>query len=82
MAMGGYTSSFCHHEKFLCSIPDGIDKAKAAPLLCAGVTMYDPLKFYGFHEGPSRTVGIIGVGGLGTMGIKLAKAMGHRVVAI
>jgi len=44
--------------------------------------MYDPLKFYGFHEGPSRTVGIIGIGGLGTMGIKIAKAMGHRVVAV
>lgn len=44
--------------------------------------MYDPLVYYGFNEGKKRTVGIIGIGGLGTMGIKLAKAMGHEVVAI
>lgn len=66
----------------VCKIPSGIDLAKAAPLLCAGITMYDPLKFYGYLDGPKKTVGIVGIGGLGTMGIKLAKAMGHKVVAI
>lgn len=56
--------------------------AKAAPLLCAGITMFDPLKYYGCLEKKNMTIGIIGIGGLGTMGIKLAKAMGHQVVAI
>ena len=44
--------------------------------------MYDPLVHWGFASGPKRTVGIVGIGGLGTMGIKLAKALGHTVVAI
>lgn len=50
--------------------------------MCAGITLYDPLKHWGFTTGPSRSVGIIGIGGLGTMGIKLAKALGHTVYAI
>ena len=62
-------------------IPDGIPLECAAPILCAGITMYDPLKHWGATAG-NKTVGIIGIGGLGTMGIKLAKAMGNRVIAI
>lgn len=50
--------------------------------MCAGITLYDPLKHNGFTTGPKRTVGVIGIGGLGTMGLKLAKAMGHKIVAI
>jgi len=64
-------------------MPANLDLAAASPLLCAGVTMWDPLRHWGFTKGDQKkTVGIIGVGGLGTMGIKLAAALGHRVVAI
>jgi len=53
------------------------------PLLCAGITMYDPLVYHGAADGKKKmTIGVIGVGGLGTMGIKYAHAMGHKVVAI
>ena len=55
---------------------------KAAPILCAGITLYDPLKYHGAVGGKPMCIGVIGIGGLGTMGIKLAKALGHRVVAI
>ena len=55
---------------------------KAAPILCAGITLYDPLKYYGACEKKNMKIGIIGVGGLGTMGIKIAKALGHTVYAI
>ncbi len=55
---------------------------KASPILCAGITMYSPLKHWGYTTGEKKTVGIVGVGGLGTMGIKIANALGHRVVAI
>ncbi len=63
-------------------IPDGLQLDKAAPILCAGITMYDPIKSYGGTSGKKMTIGIIGVGGLGTMGIKIANALGHTVVAI
>ena len=69
------------HEHFVIKVADEIPLEKAGPLLCAGITMYDPLKHWGASEG-NKSVGIIGIGGLGTMGIKLAKAMGNRVVAI
>ena len=63
-------------------IPDEIPIDKAGPILCAGITMYDPLRYHGATKGEKMTIGIIGVGGLGTMGIKLSKALGHHVVAI
>lgn len=59
-----------------------MDLAKAAPIFCAGITVYDPLSYHGYTQMTGKTVGIAGVGGLGTMGIKLAKALGHKVVAI
>jgi len=60
-----------------------MDLEKVGPIMCAGITMYDPLRHWGAtKEGSHMCIGIIGVGGLGTMGIKLAKALGHRVVAI
>lgn len=70
------------HEHFLTKIHDGMDLAKSAPILCAGITLYDPLRHWGFTETSGKTVGVVGIGGLGTMGIKFAKAMGHKVVAI
>jgi len=63
-------------------IPDGIPLEKAGPILCAGISMYDPLRHWGATKGVKMTIGIIGLGGLGDMGIKLAKALGHTVVAI
>lgn len=80
---GGYTASHTCDERFVFKIPESLPIEKAAPLLCAGITMYDPLKHWGAtKEGAKMTIGVVGIGGLGTMGIKLAKAMGHRVVAI
>lgn len=81
MTFGGYSGSNVVHEDFVIKIPDGMDITKAAPILCAGITMYSPLKYWNCTEG-GKTVGIVGIGGLGTMGIKLAKALGNEVVAI
>lgn len=78
---GGYTGSNVVHEDFVIKIPEGMDIQKAAPILCAGITMYSPLNHWGCKEG-GKTVGIVGIGGLGTMGIKLAKALGNEVIAI
>jgi len=63
-------------------IPDGIPLECAAPILCAGITMYDPLRYWGATKGKKMTIGIVGIGGLGTMGIKLSKALGHDVIAV
>lgn len=78
---GGYSGSHVCNEKFVVKIPDGLDMERAAPILCAGITMYDPLAHWGALNG-GKTVGIVGIGGLGTMGVKMAKAMGNKVVAI
>jgi uncharacterized zinc-type alcohol dehydrogenase-like protein len=74
IAFGGYSNYFVVDEGHALKIPDGLDLAGAAPLLCAGVTLYSPLRHWGASE--STTVGIIGLGGLGHMGVKLAAAMG------
>ena len=79
---GGYTGSYVCYEHFVCKVPDNLPLEQVGPLMCAGITMYDPLRHWGAVGGEKMTIGIAGVGGLGTMGIKLAKALGHRVVAI
>ena len=68
--------------EFIIKLPESLALDRVGPILCAGITLYDPLKYWGALEGKPMTIGIIGIGGLGTMGIKMAKAMGHRVVAI
>lgn len=78
---GGYAGSEVCHEHFIVKIPDGYPLKMAGPILCAGITVYDPLVYFGSST-KKLTVGIIGIGGLGTMGIKIAHIMGHRVVAI
>ena len=78
MTYGGYASNIVVREKFVLRIPDNLDPAGAAPLLCAGITTYSPLRQW--KVGPGQKVGIVGLGGLGHMGIKLAHAMGARVV--
>jgi len=77
---GGYSQEIVVTENFVLRIPENLDKAAAAPLLCAGITLYSPLKNWG--AGPGKTVGILGIGGLGHMGIKFAHALGARTVAI
>lgn len=79
---GGYSASEVVHERFILKIPDGIPLSKAGPILCAGITLYDPLRHWGATAGKQMSVGIVGIGGLGTMGVKLAKALGHKVTAI
>jgi uncharacterized zinc-type alcohol dehydrogenase-like protein len=79
---GGYSGSNTVHERFVIKLPDGLPLEKAGPLMCAAITLYDPLKHWGALEKKNMTIGIIGIGGLGTMGIKLAKAMGQKVYAI
>ena len=74
---GGYSRDIVVDEHFVFTIPDGLDPAGAAPLLCAGITTYSPLKQVGLTKG-SR-VGIMGLGGLGHMGVKLAASFGAEV---
>lgn len=75
---GGYSESIVVDEKYVLRIPDHLDLAATAPLLCAGITTYSPLVHW--QAGPGKKVGVIGIGGLGHMGVKLAKAMGAHVV--
>ena len=75
---GGYADRIVVDEKFVLRIPDGLDPAGAAPLLCAGITTYSPLRHW--QVGPGMKVGIVGLGGLGHMGVKIAHAMGAHVV--
>lgn len=77
---GGYSGEIVVTEGFVVSVPDGMDPAAAAPILCAGITMYSPLRHHGVGVG-SR-VGVAGFGGLGSMAVKLAKAMGAEVTVI
>lgn len=76
---GGYSESVVVDENYVLRVPENLDLAATAPLLCAGITTYSPLKHW--NVGPGKTVGIVGIGGLGHMGIKLAKAMGAHVIA-
>ncbi|HRE51162.1 MAG TPA: NAD(P)-dependent alcohol dehydrogenase [Flavitalea sp.] len=75
---GGYSERIVVNEDFVLRVPDNLDPAAAAPLLCAGVTTWSPLKHW--KTGPNTKVGVVGIGGLGHMGVKLAKAMGAHVV--
>ena len=75
---GGYSSSIVVDEAYVLRIPPNLDPAGAAPLLCAGITTYSPLRHWGVGKG--SVVGIVGLGGLGHMGVKFAAAMGAEVV--
>lgn len=76
--LGGYAQSIVVTEGFVLRIPANLNLAAAAPLLCAGITTYSPLKHW--QVGPGQKVGIVGLGGLGHMGVKFAKAFGAHVV--
>eukprot|EP00802_Teleaulax_amphioxeia_P015856 Tamp_15956.p1 GENE.Tamp_15956~~Tamp_15956.p1 ORF type:complete len:419 (+),score=89.38 Tamp_15956:179-1435(+) len=80
---GGYSQKITVDENYVLRIPDSIELARAGPLLCAGITMYSPLNFYGAKNGGSKFVtAIAGLGGLGAMGAKIAKAMGNEVYVL
>ena len=76
---GGYSEYYVADQRFVYALPEGLDPAAAAPLLCAGVTTYSPLRHW--QVGPGKTVGIVGIGGLGHLAVKFARAMGAHVVA-
>lgn len=78
MTYGGYSENIVVDEAFVLRVPENLDLAATAPLLCAGITTYSPLRYHGVSEG--QKVGIVGLGGLGHMGVKLAKALGAHVV--
>jgi alcohol dehydrogenase (NADP+) len=75
---GGYSDSVIVDQRFVLRVPDNLDLAGVAPLLCAGITTYSPLHHWGVTEG--KKVGVVGLGGLGHMGVKIAHAMGAHVV--
>jgi len=76
--LGGYSESIVVDEHFVLNIPENLDPAAAAPLLCAGITTYSPMKHW--KVGPGKKVGVVGLGGLGHMAVKFAKALGAEVV--
>ncbi|XP_010932224.1 probable cinnamyl alcohol dehydrogenase 1 [Elaeis guineensis] len=78
---GGFASAMVVDQKFVVKIPDGLAPEQAAPLLCAGLTVYSPLKTFGLIKSGLKG-GILGLGGVGHMGVKIAKAMGHHVTVI
>lgn len=78
MTFGGYSERVVVDEAFTLRLPSNLDPARAAPLLCAGITTYSPLKKWG--AGPGKKVGVVGLGGLGHMGVKFARAFGAHTV--
>ena len=76
---GGFSDTFIADADFVYRLPDRLDPAGAAPLLCAGITSFAPMRHWGV--GPGKTVGVVGIGGLGHLGVKFARAMGAHVVA-
>ncbi|MGH7748284.1 MAG: NAD(P)-dependent alcohol dehydrogenase [Candidatus Dormibacteria bacterium] len=77
---GGYSEKIVVDEKYVLGIPEGIELDVAAPLLCAGITLYSPLRHWG--AGPGKNVAIVGMGGLGHMGVKIAHALGAEVTVL
>ncbi|MDW4907068.1 NAD(P)-dependent alcohol dehydrogenase [Streptomyces sp. ADMS] len=77
---GGYSEKIVVDESFTVRIPDGLSLDVAAPLLCAGITTYSPLKHW--NAGPGKKVAILGMGGLGHMGVKIANALGAEVTVL
>ncbi|GLB47960.1 NAD(P)-dependent alcohol dehydrogenase [Neptunitalea lumnitzerae] len=77
MTYGGFSKTYVCEDKYVLHMPDSLDLAAAAPLLCAGITVYSPLRHW--NAGPGKKVGVLGIGGLGHLAIKIAKAMGAEV---
>src|SRR6478672_5703607 len=79
---GGYSDHIVVREHFVFRVPEGLNPSAAAPLLCAGITTWSPLRQYPEHVGPDREVAVAGLGGLGHLGVKFAAALGARVTMI
>jgi len=78
VTLGGYSKAIVVDERFVLRVPKALNLAAAAPLLCAGITTWSPLKHWGI--GPGKKVGIVGLGGLGHMGVKFGRALGATTV--
>ena len=78
ITMGGYSNNYTVDERFAHTVPANLDLAAVAPLLCAGITTYSPLRHW--NAGPGKKVGIVGLGGLGHMALKFAQSFGAHVV--
>nr|CAB3482409.1 unnamed protein product [Digitaria exilis] len=78
---GGYSTSVVVHERFIVQFPDTMPLDRGAPLLCAGITVYTPMKYHGLNA-PGKHVGVVGLGGLGHIAVKFAKAFGMKVTVI
>jgi len=80
VTQGGYSTHVVVNDEYVLSVPEGLDPAAAAPLLCAGITTYSPLKHW--QAGPGKRVAVVGLGGLGHMAVKIAHAMGAEVTVL
>ncbi len=80
VTQGGYSESVVVRDHFVLHIPDGVDLASTTPLLCAGITTYSPLKAHGV--GPGSNIAVVGMGGLGHVAVKIAKALGAEVTVL
>lgn len=80
VAFGGYSNGFVINEDYAFQIPSNLEMAEVAPLLCAGITLYSPIRY--FDTGPDKQVGVMGLGGLGHMGVKFAAALGAEVTVL
>uniref|UniRef100_A0A7S0X1P8 Enoyl reductase (ER) domain-containing protein n=1 Tax=Chlamydomonas leiostraca TaxID=1034604 RepID=A0A7S0X1P8_9CHLO len=81
MTYGGYSTSVVVNDKFVLHVPDNLPLADSAPLLCAGITVYSPIRHFGFDK-PGMHVGVVGLGGLGHMAVKFLKALGVKTTII
>lgn len=77
ITQGGYATAVVVDEKYVLRMPESLDPAEAAPLLCAGITVFSPMQYFGVEE--SDAVGVVGLGGLGHLAVKIAKALGAVV---
>ncbi len=77
---GGYSQKIVVDQNYVVRVPDGLALDEAAPLLCAGITLYSPLRHW--NAGPGKKVAVVGLGGLGHMGVKIAHAMGAEVTVL
>lgn len=79
---GGYSDIIVVDHRFVLSFPDGLPSDAGAPLLCAGITVYSPMKYYGMTEESGKHLGVSGLGGLGHIAVKIGKAFGLKVTVI
>ncbi|XP_010531428.1 PREDICTED: probable cinnamyl alcohol dehydrogenase 9 [Tarenaya hassleriana] len=82
MTYGGYSDTIVVDQRFVLRFPEGLPPDAGAPLLCAGITVYSPMKYYGMTTEPGKHLGVAGLGGLGHVAVKIGKAFGLKVTVI